>query len=344
MNQHRLGKSGFTLVELLVVIAIIGVMVGLLLPAVQAAREAARRMSCSNNMKQIGLAMHNYHDSLKSFPMAYIHDPADNFRESFGWSAMLLPFLEQTALFEQLGVNKGSFYNQLMPGNTPANAAVLNAARTPVAGFMCPSDTGFNAPGLVVNNRSFDLGLGFAANGLTTAAQCRVAVSNYPGVQGHRNVQAHTANTGIFFGGSRIGFRDIVDGTSNTFAVGERETLRCRSGTWVGVRRPAGASGAKAISPVVGHSQPVLNQPDPPIDWNRNRLGCGEGFSSLHPGGAHFLLCDGSVRFVSNSINHFWFAALGPDTNGTVADSRDPSNGLYQRLMTRDDGQTIGDY
>ena len=137
----RKGRGrGFTLVELLVVIAIIGVMVGLLLPAVQAAREAARRMSCSNNMKQIGLAVHNYADSYKRFPAGYIADIVgvqDSREQSlWSWGASLLPYIEQGALYDQLQPGRIKLHQHL---TTPAGLALL---QTPISTYRCPSDTG----------------------------------------------------------------------------------------------------------------------------------------------------------------------------------------------------------
>jgi hypothetical protein len=134
---------------------------------------------------------------------------------------------------------------------------------------------------------------------------------------------------------------DFVDGTSNTFAVGERETLDCKSGTWVGVRR-TNANGTGGVNVIVGHDHPKLNQSVLVIAWNVNNTGCGDGFSSLHPGGALFALADGSARFVANGINHNWFggttAAGQPDTH------KDARNGVYQRLMSRADKLPVSDF
>jgi len=138
-------QRGFTLVELLVVIAIIGVMVGLLLPAVQAAREAARRMSCSNNLKQIGLALHNYHDTYRGLPPGYINNPpalagpvAGN-NSQWAWGAFLLPFMEQSPLFEQLQVGQINLSAALTAGGPFDKTAIVNK---PVDAFICPSDPG----------------------------------------------------------------------------------------------------------------------------------------------------------------------------------------------------------
>jgi prepilin-type N-terminal cleavage/methylation domain-containing protein/prepilin-type processing-associated H-X9-DG protein len=353
---RRVAVRGFTLVELLVVIAIIGVLVSLLLPAVQAAREAARRASCQNNMKQIGIALHNYHDVLSTFPSGWLDNPVVN-EESWGWSALLLPYIEQQALHDALGVNRARLVDQLRTPPQSYGQQVAAAGRTVLKVFICPSDSGHNS-GLIHNNRNFNMGVGFTAAGLTGAGNTLAGVSNYMGVEGHRDTANAAPNTGLLFGNCRgtaaqcpnnassaVGLSDITDGTSNTFMVGERDTKNCRSGTWLGVRN-TNASGARGISVVVGHSHPKLNQDIPPaaggIDWDAGRIGCGEGFSSLHPGGAQFLLADGSVRFVSETINHFWF----PNTivNGTIADSKNTRNGTYQRLMTRDDNLVIQNF
>ena len=350
-------RFAFTLVELLVVIAIIGVLVALLLPAVQAAREAARRSSCQNNLKQIGIALHNYHDVLLTFPSGWLDNPTAN-DESWGWSALMLPYIEQSPLHARLGVTNARFVDRLSGLNGANGPDVVMAGRTILKSFICPSDTGTNG-GLTHNNRSFNMGTGYTAAGFTGAANTLSGSSNYMGVSGHRDVVNAAPNTGIFFGncspnatntcpnqmGSAVRIAEILDGTSNTFMVGERETRNCRGGTWLGVRNTNG-SNERGVSMVIGHSHPKLNQKVPPapggIAWDEPRIGCAEGFSSLHPGGALFLAADGSVKFVSETIQHFWF----PNTiiNGTVAHSTDPQNGTYQRLLTRDDNLVISNF
>ena len=346
---------GFTLVELLVVIAIIGVLVALLLPAVQAAREAARRSSCSNNLKQIGLSLHNYHDVHLTFPSGWLDNPIAN-EEAWGWAALTLPFIEQAPLHQRLGVTKARLVDQLRSLNGANGPDVAQAARTVLKVYICPTDSGHQS-GLIHVNRHFGGGIGFAAAGFP-GNTALVGVSNYMGVAGHRDVANAAPNTGILFGNcmgdatvcpnnmaSSVRMAEILDGTSNTFMVGERDTHNCRSGDWIGVRNTNG-SGSRAVANVIGHSHPKLNQPVPPpttnVLWDENRIGCGEGFSSLHPGGAQFAAADASVKFVSNTINHFWF----PNTivNGTIAHSKDPQNGTYQRLLTRDDNLVIPNF
>ena len=343
MTIRRYRNRGFTLVELLVVIAIIGILVSLLLPAVQAARETARKMSCSNNLHQFGIAIQNYTDALGSFPSGYIDHPTATC-EGWGWGALILPYMEQQGLHDSLGVSRGSLKDQLSdtspyppPNGPPRNKAiVVPAAQTILKPFMCASDTGFVGRGLVTLsatnggvNRSFNNGLGSLVAGFT-----QPAVSNYMGVAGHRDVANAAENTGVLSGDSYIRMADIIDGSSNTFMIGERDSLNCGSGAWVGVRATNG-SGTQGVSAVIGHAHPKLNQSPDVIPANTNRTGCSEGFGSMHPYGAQFLYCDGSVHFITNSIGYFWY----PNTivNGTVVDARNDSNQIYQRLMSRND-------
>jgi prepilin-type processing-associated H-X9-DG protein len=247
--------------------------------------------------------------------------------ECWGWSALILPFMEQPALHDQLGVSKQTLEYGLATGG----ATFRQLAQTPLETYICPSDTGYNKPGQVHNNRHFNGGLGTG----TPTPNYLPGVSSYLGVEGHRDITNDVLNTGIFFGNSGITMADVLDGTSNTIAVGERDSFDCRSGSWVGVRNPNGTN-ERGVHTSVGHSHPKLNQPnDAVIPWDEPRIGCGEGFSSLHPGGAQFVLCDGSVRFLSETIEHFWH----PNTivNGSIADSKNVANATYQRLMTRDD-------
>jgi prepilin-type processing-associated H-X9-DG protein len=326
---------------LLVVIAIIGVLVALLLPAVNSARESARRMSCTNNIHNLAIAFHNYHDTMNRFPSAYFDSGVD-FQESWGWGALILPYIEQQPLHTQLGVNNGTFYTQLARGGT-AGKQVVQMAQTVLKIYMCPTDSGYNANGLVHNNRNFTQGLGFTANGYTVTADCLVGVSNYMVAEGHRDVASKTVNTGIAYGDSNIKFSHLLDGSSNTIMLGERDTEQCRSGAWVGIRRPTGG-GTAGNNLVLAHSHVKLNTPDgPAIAWNVDHTGCAEGFSSFHPGGANFAMGDGSVRFINNNINFFWYAAI-PTGAGTEADSKDSRNGVYQRLMTRYDRLPTGDF
>jgi prepilin-type N-terminal cleavage/methylation domain-containing protein len=194
--KRRFRQRGFTLVELLVVIAIIGTLVSLLLPAVQGARESARKMSCSNNLHNIVLALHQYHDSMGSFPSGYMcrFDNTGSVvvanAEGWGWSSLLLPFLEQKTLHTPLEVTSRRLEEKLASAAMDPN--VRHLITTPLKIFMCPSDTGYQGRGQVDNTRTFNAnGLGTSAGGI---APTPAGVSNYIGVGGHRRVANNTAN------------------------------------------------------------------------------------------------------------------------------------------------------
>jgi len=315
-------KRAFTLIELLVVIAIIAILIALLLPAVQQAREAARRTQCKNNLKQIGLALHNYADTFRTFPSGWIYSGVAN-RECWAWPALILPYLDQAPLHAQLRVNEGSIADNLLSTNWQPIVAGLE---TTLVAYRCPSDTGYQGNGKIHADRHFGGGVGFVAHNFVPG------LTNYIGSNGHGSGRAgYEENTGLFFGGSAIDFRDITDGTSNTFAVGERDTQLCRSGSWPGVRNGNGL-GSRGVFCVVAHARVKLNESVLP--WNDDPDGCGQGWSSLHTGGAHFLFCDGSTRFISQNINFFHNKA-GWQQSG------DPANGVFQRLVSRSDGLPV---
>lgn len=331
--MHRNRRGGFTLIELLVVIAIIAILIALLLPAVQQAREAARRSTCKNSLKQIGIALHNYHNTHNVFPPGYIYDGSTETREQWGWSTFILPDMDQAPLFEQLQVSQRALHQVLATGNS-GQAPLL---RTSLPIFRCPTDPGGNnGDSLVHQNRHFGGGVGTSAGGLGNYA---VSASNYMGVMGNQercpNQGANTANNGIFFYNSSVRIRDIGDGTSNTFMVGERDGETCRGGTWIGVRNSYSGTGSRGQYVVVGgaHGASTVLNADP---WDGNNL-CGEGFSSLHTGGAQFVLCDGSVRFISENINF-------NSTNRNATNANAANMGTYQRLMRRNDKQVVGEF
>ena len=286
-------------------IAIIGTLVALLLPAVQSARESARRMQCTNNLHNLAIAMHNYHDSLGSFPNSHFYNPSptgtDNVCssatncEQWGWGALILPYIEQQNLFNQLGVLSYSLHHVLAKKN-PGLPNPTQMLQTKLTIFICPSDS--NPAGHLNDIRHFGTGVGTAAGGW---GNLQPSISNYVTNRGTRNNHQITLDThGMFMENNAKKMQDVTDGTSNTFMLGERDMQICQGGSWVGVRNPAG-DGNRGFYYVTANVRVRLNSPSPPIPVT-DRTGCSEGFSSLHVGGANFALGDGSVRFVNNSI------------------------------------------
>ncbi len=317
MRRTRGKPGGFTLIELLVVIAIIAVLIALLLPAVQQAREAARRTQCKNNMKQFGLALHNYHDTLNMFPCTI---NAGNFSAPNGVGAMvhLLPYIDQAPLYNTITFASTGGWQTPLNSTAPAGSRYYEV--TP-PGFRCPSDTSAQYyPG----TNGIQGNWATASYGLSGGAQRESGngCSTYPGnVFGtgpadHSDSRDPTQISGMF---SRYGFscriKDITDGTSNTILMGEARS-ECSdhqrhgwaniNSNWLFTTAPInfqtclGGSGCNAYT-----------------NWNTS-----QGFKSRHVGGAHILLGDGSVRFVSENIDY----------------------NTYQRLGDRRDGQVVGDF
>jgi prepilin-type N-terminal cleavage/methylation domain-containing protein/prepilin-type processing-associated H-X9-DG protein len=282
-------REAFTLVELLVVIAIIGILVGLLLPAVQAAREAARRTSCHNNMKQIGIALHMYHDTRQSLPSGWIaHLPGTNrphwFGEpGWGWAARLLPFLEQENISDSL-------IDFDRPITDPSNDEA-RVTRIPI--YRCPTDIGvyeFRLPGGGPYHGS---GGGYQPVELSKGNYmgvfgtldfhdvCEPGEPDYNGCQGD----------GTFFLERGVRLAEVTDGLSNTFMVGERSSKWAPS-TWVGLV----TGGAHAPARICGIGLFPPNSEKEEEHYTHN-------FSSFHPSGTNFLLGDGSVRLISETID-----------------------------------------
>jgi prepilin-type N-terminal cleavage/methylation domain-containing protein/prepilin-type processing-associated H-X9-DG protein len=280
-------RQAFTLIELMVVIAINVLLVGMLLPAVQSAREAANRNKCQNNLRQIGLGLQNHVALAGYFPSAYVNNPknADDVSPGWGWSTFILPFVEQEPLFAQLTPNRTLFGN----GSNPATPTAPTQTR--LALYRCPSDDGAD-----LNDARFDF-----------------ATSNYRAVCGGSNAGSmfitNFDHGGVMYQNSRTSVLDIPDGTAVTMAVGECSYDNIHWGAiWPGM---IGAnSGAVMVSCVmwqVDAFQSRINGPAP------------QAFGSQHPGGASFVFCDGSVRFV----------AEGGDVT------------VMQWLASRNDGQVV---
>ena len=316
-------QRAFTLIELLVVIAIIAILIALLLPAVQQAREAARRTQCKNNLKQIGLAFHNYHDAHKRFPMSYVAGglatPTTSQDVDFNWAypTMLLPYIDQAPLFNQLSPG----VSPRVPRN-PANMTNTSDYTTAKSGtpeallitlitvFQCPS-----APGAQVNKYQSNLGtMMYGANN-----QIMQSASPPPATP--------------------IG--DISDGTSNTILMGEKALMDrpfpAIAGTWAAAR---GCSQARLgivaaqcpmNTPFDGTHVPASNCYTEP---GASTLVSRASAASPHVGGCHFVMCDGAVRFISENIQ------ANPVTGGSGASG----NFTYQNLFNLNDKNPLGEF
>ena len=314
MNRKR---GGFTLVEVLVVIAIIGLLIALLLPAVQAAREAARRMQCSNNLRQLGLAMHNYHGALNSFPPGFMVRGylAGTTPGGWAWGVFLMPFIEQSPLRDKLSPTRYTLEQVIN------NPDLLPMLQMPLEVFRCPS----SRIGPLRTHQGYP--------------NPKVASANYTCCRGFFNFSGAThltkANNGVFYGESGLRVQDILDGTSNTFALGERTAFGSQlqnDASWPSWCGPGGGGTMNTVSSSVSHP---LNHP---TSMN--------AFSSEHPGGANFCLVDGSVRFAAQTIR-FETAGLDPSNAGDPLAFRQAAAqgrlGTYQLLGARDDGQPISE-
>ncbi len=338
MNRRR-KRSGFTLVELLVVIAIIGILVALLLPAVQAAREAARRMSCGNNLKQLGLALHNYHDTYKTFPPDAIWHgnlrgttPNAMTVRNYTWIAMILPYIEQSPLYEQIDFRLPALQelNRIQVQNGPAIGLMIPA-------LICPTDVGFNSP---------PRGIG---------------ITSYSGNAGwdhHRRKHRDTWRAGPFTFYDASGIKDVRDGTSNTVMLGET-TLRgycCRVNSaapdpdrwrggsgrlrhsnqsvsrsaliatsthtnwnhiWVLEEQKGDVLQADGnVGPLWGVPWQSPNHIHPPTYYPHYSMNVEwPAPGSSHPGGAQFTLADASVRFSGETVSVGQAIAGGNNAN-----------------------------
>jgi prepilin-type N-terminal cleavage/methylation domain-containing protein/prepilin-type processing-associated H-X9-DG protein len=328
----RTCRKGFTLVELLVVIAIIGILIALLLPAVQAAREAARRSQCSNNMKQQVLALHNYHDVYRTFPFGHlyrgIHDGNPNDAPGgtgFGWAWSILQFCEQGPLFDQ-------FVAELPIGESTISNN-LTLMQTPLDLFSCPSDdkpTNWNDGGIPNSATSSYQGAGTSYNGWQGGG-----INSTPNKLRFNGV-FDRCNRG---GPTRI--RDIKDGTTNTFIIAETKWMmdnnrRNRSRIYGASDQPLYAVGASNALMINGQWQ--MNWTAWEGNPNPHRTA-----GSAHPGGAQFAMADGSSRFVSETIQHTATPWIN-NNNAFDAPNGGAGYGLYQRLFSIADGLVVSGF
>ncbi|WP_315860592.1 DUF1559 family PulG-like putative transporter [Rubinisphaera margarita] len=307
-------RSAFTLIELLVVIAIIAILVALLLPAVQQAREAARRSSCKNNLKQLGLALHNYHDTHSMFPINWTvnHNFNEGTQEGFSWMAYVLPFMEQGPLYDTINFDVDL-----------ADAGNNAAAQTAIATYLCPSDP-LKQNGLLPNRANApSAGTSYGVNNYKAVAgsnwnwgdhtgvvcvTCRRNPNQPNGLDGPNGLIGR--RTGYHSASPVTLMKDVTDGTSNTLAIGEALPGGSNHTWWWNPNATTATAGVP------------LNYYYPPNkygigDWPRNY-----SFASEHKGGAQFTLVDGSVRFVGENID----------------------NDLYRSLATISGGESIGEF
>jgi prepilin-type N-terminal cleavage/methylation domain-containing protein len=317
-------RCGFTLVELLVVIAIIGVLVALLLPAVQSAREAARRMQCTNNLKQLGLALHNFHDTNKAFPAANQElstNPALTPKWTCNWTAHILPYIEQQSVFQIYRFDRTW-------DDAATNSAVGGAIRTKIKGFICPS-----APAQNIRPFNSDRGnLDYVAttereypNPFLNAGQAS-AVSqsdpNFIGVLGHDILVA--VNPPVMNLANRR-MATITDGTSNTFLLAE---CAGRNTYWFAGKRQAGTISAGPWGNTgsriqIGGCDPSnLNYPTSNNVAGPRAVNCinSKEIYAFHPSGACVVMADGSVRLVSSNLDiNIAYALLTRERGETIA-------------------------
>ncbi|MEW4527690.1 DUF1559 domain-containing protein [Maioricimonas sp. JC845] len=354
MGRVRRVRQGFTLIELLVVIAIIAILIALLLPAVQQAREAARRSQCKNNLKQIGIALHNYHDTHGVFPPGQIRGRTGGieYGNAASWGALVLPYLDQAPLFNQLDFERGIF-------EEPNKSVIRGLSGIPFT--LCPSDADRPATRAVHSST-------------TPNYMSSIPGTSYFGNSGAFNNWSDNPNprlSGGFFTIDAALPSDISrfkDGTSNTIAVGEASARIWTGGSWLGVQHNTQTTGTPGSDTACCQDwflnfamYPITNQYVVGMERANIR------YSSDHDGGAQFLFADGSVRFISENINHLldqtgntsynasqgagclWTNTAGGCADGTGGAFRDKVAldslmGVWQRLNHKGDGLVVSDF
>lgn len=323
-------RSGFTLIELLVVIAIIAVLIALLVPAVQRIRETANRTQCANNLRQIGIAMHNYHDTAKRFPMGSVTG------WGAGWAAQTLPFIEQAGAYNMLDMTKITY--------TPSSAALSNRDQFNniiASVYVCPSspcpttmvpEDATNGVQILVGNYVGIAGASTSGSNFADPTGFNRVADVRATAEAQLNRGGFASSNGIFFSGSKIRIQQISDGTSNTIMIGEQSDygedpgvaasstpgggkhkpldirIARRAGIWTG--------GSTTASPLAGMSQGAAGEPASytTVRWPLNtkirshwddgicRYGWNTPLQSAHSGGVNVLRCDGGVMFLNDSV------------------------------------------
>ena len=312
-SHHRKSPRGFTLVELLVVIAIIGILIAMLLPAVQSVRQSARRITCANNIRQSAIALLNYESANSRFPAGHEHNGGisvdDSVANGWGWRTKVLDHMEQGSILDQLDLK----------------VKITNAVNSPtiqeiIPSLLCPSDPELNNELNVISSTVSMSMSNYVGNGGSFEWSFVPSTSERSdGVLGRTADTKHLGH----------GFRDITDGASNTFLLGE--TLKFGfiwdPTTYGGINR-GGISSRTLTQSRTGHG---FFNPDPDSASAVIRR---NSYSSNHPGGANFALADGSVHFINERIEHNAVTFADFSTNGV-------QRGLYQRLFSRNDGETV---
>ncbi len=298
----RIPRTAFTLLELLVVVAIIGLLMALLLPAVQKVREAANRLKCANHLKQIGLALHAYHDAQQSLPPGYValtNSPTSS--PGWGWAAYLLPYLEQDNLYRQIDFTQ------------PVEKS--SAIRTMIPVYLCPADQPADGAFPITNE---------VLDPIASAAPSSYAAS----VGSDASEVDDPSGNGVFYRNSKTRFADITDGLSNTTVAGDRAWSQVK-GIWAGVLDGAvtRAGERNAWPNATGPAQALVLAHNNWINVTTDSDGGLDDFSSNHPGGANLLFADGSVHFLrsitGDGPEHQAFWALGTRAGGETIEGLD---------------------
>lgn len=349
-RTNRVARRGFTLIELLVVIAIIAILVAILLPAVQQAREAARRTACKNNLKQMGLAVHNYETAHGVFPPGYFYLPGDNGTRAdyesivgpvasgmedanhmgIAWGTYLLPFVDQSNLYDTVDFNRPNF-----------DVANLAARETPLSLYLCPSDA-YSEGKMVVRDdtaspveqyaassyaANYGPAYGVAATPSDASDDVNLDATPEAGLE-PANATIRAAG-GVFYRNSRTQVRDIIDGLSNTLAIGERHNgpiidfdgnpITGAGGGHVEFENAWFSACRDLAEPDDDHGHMVLFD----TEYGPNRAegdgtGADRGIAAPHAGHAQFVMCDGSVRSISENVDINTYRAVSSRAGGEL--------------------------